>query len=99
MKQLAQEGNGPLLRLTPGATDNAMTVSLCETPHFASTHVRLISTTHMAVHVQQVIASQDMSAMHKTKVDAAIVRIIKNAKFMGFKDLVAKLNAFLNFIP
>ena len=98
-RQLAQEASGPLLRLTPGATDNATSVSLCETPRFASTRVRLIPTAHMTVHVQQAIPSQDMSAMHKTKVDAAIVRIIKTAKFMGFKDLVAKLNAFLDFIP
>ena len=99
VRQLAQEASGPLLRLTPGATDNATSVSLCETPRFASTRVRLIPTAHMTVHVQQAIPSQDMSAMHKTKVDAAIVRIIKTAKFMGFKDLVAKLNAFLDFIP
>ena len=99
VRQLAQDTNGPLLRLTPGATDNALTVSLCDTPHFASAHVRLIPAAHMSVHVQQTIPSQDMNAMHKTKVDAAIVRIIKNAKFMGFKDLVAKLNTFLDFIP
>lgn len=96
---LAMPENGPLLALTPGATDNATTIALFESPSFDAPRVRLVPAPVLSVHTQAPMAAQDMSQMHKTKVDAAIVRIIKNAKFIGFSALLGKLNTVLDFLP
>ena len=84
---LAKPENGPLLALTPGATDNATTIALFESPSFSAPRVRLVPAPVLSAHTQAPMAAQDMSQMHKTRVDAAIVRIIKNAKFIGFSAL------------
>ena len=96
---LAKPENGPLLALTPGATDNATTIALFESPSFSAPRVRLVPAPVLSAHTQAPMAAQDMSQMHKTRVDAAIVRIIKNAKFIGFSALLGKLNTVLDFLP
>lgn len=47
----------------------------------------------------QAVAEQDMTVMHQVKVDAAIVRIMKTAKFSTYEDLFANLMTMLDFVP
>ena len=70
-------------------------------PETGSSILNLVPPLLLSLHQpsSQAIVEQDMTVMHQVKVDAAIVRIMKIAKFSTYEDLLANLMTMLDFVP
>lgn len=93
-----QLAKATIVDISSSELNNASVVTLNPTPTLEE-KMNLVPPVSLTVHTRTVAAPQDMSAMHKTKIDAAIVRVMKKEKFVQFADLAGKLSSILDFVP
>ena len=94
VKQLAAGG----IFQIPEELDDASVVTLIESPSLPAV-VDLIPPVSFTIHTHTTAAPQDMSIIHRLKIDAAIVRILKKEKFVKYEDLAGKLATIIDFVP
>lgn len=84
---------------TPDELDNASMVVLNEQPSLPAGRMNLVPAVPLTIHMPATAAPQDMSAVHHTRIDAAIVRILKKKKFIEYAALAGELSTLLDFVP
>lgn len=84
---------------TEGELNNGSVVSINPTPSLPEKKLNLIPIVQLSLHTHSVATTQDVTAMHRTKLDAAIVRVMKKEKFLKYTDLEGRLSSLLDFIP
>ena len=100
VKQLCSDHAGPLLIVRNGSIDeDSASLSFNDNPSIPKTGLNLVPVTPLTIHTPVAAPVQDMTVLHRTKVDAAIVRIMKKDKFLHYSDLFAQLSAVLDFLP
>ena len=82
----------------PEELDTSSSVTLIDEPSLPVV-VNLVPPVSFAVHTHTVTAPQDMSIVHRLKIDAAIVRILKKEKFVKYEDLAGKLATLIDYVP
>ena len=97
--QLASAKNGSILVVKDDELSNASLVQLNDNPALKSEVIDCVPPVLLTVKAPTVTVQQDMTAVHKTMIDAAIVRLLKKEKIMSFTQLVCKLASLVNFVP
>lgn len=97
--QLASAKNGSILLVQDDELSNGSVVQLNENPSLKNGLIDCVPPVVLTVKAPTVTTQQDMTIVHKTMIDAAIVRLLKKEKIMSFTQLVCKLATLLNFVP
>lgn len=84
---------------TEGELNNGSMISINPTPSLPEKRLNLVPAVQLSLHTHSVASTQDVTAMHRTKLDAAIVRVMKKEKFLKYTDLEGRLSSLLDFIP
>lgn len=84
---------------TEGEFNNGSMISINPTPSLPEKRLNLVPAVQLSLHTHSVATTQDVTAMHRTKLDAAIVRVMKKEKFLKYTDLEGRLSSLLDFIP
>lgn len=84
---------------TEGELNNGSMISINPTPSLPEKRLNLVPAVQLSLHTHSVATTQDVTAMHRTKLDAAIVRVMKKEKFLKYTDLEGRLSSLLDFIP
>lgn len=84
---------------TEGELNNGSMISINLTPSLPEKRLNLVPVVQLSLHTHSVATTQDVTAMHRTKLDAAIVRVMKKEKFLKYTDLEGRLSSLLDFIP
>ena len=100
IQQLCSEEAGGLLQILAGSIeDQSASIHFNDTPSLSTSTVDLVPKVSLTIHTPMAAPIQDMTVIHRTKVDAAVVRIMKKRKVMSYSDLIAELSTVLDFLP
>jgi hypothetical protein len=100
LTQLCSDHAGCLLVIQSGSIeDQSAFFHLNDAPSLTGPSVNLVPPTLLTIHAPIAAPIQDMTVTHRTKVDAAIVRIMKKHRIVRYSDLVAQLSTVLDFLP